>query len=156
MLSNFDIENICYDLKLSCIGVFSKDRLPHMPYKGAYFINLQNINDGGGTHFTFMFLDNTSGLYFDSFGMPPPTNINHLIKNKKMMYNNRQIQDLHSEKCGWFCIALDYYLKYDANMARTLEEKYEDFLNIWGSPERNDDILKEYLEGKISDKGEYI
>jgi hypothetical protein len=44
MLSNFDIENICKELKLPIVGVYSKDRLPEIPYIGSYYINMQNYH----------------------------------------------------------------------------------------------------------------
>jgi hypothetical protein len=64
---------------------------------------------------------------------------------KPIATNNRQIQDIKSEMCGWYCIALDYFLTYDRRSKDYLEE-YDDFLNIWSADtKKNDRILGDYL-----------
>lgn len=150
-LSNFEIEDICEELKLSCIGVFSKDQIPKERKVGAYYINLQNHNDGNGTHWVFMRLfPNAKFIYFDSFGESPPEQIIEWSKPfKPIAINNRQIQDLKSEKCGWFCISLDYYFTYDCKTDKDVFDNYSDFLSIWSSNTKlNDKILKEFLGSK--------
>ena len=52
MISNFDLEKIADDMHLDLIGVFSKDNLPKERIVGSYIINLQDQDDGGGTHWT--------------------------------------------------------------------------------------------------------
>ena len=52
-LSASDIEDIAKKLHLPLQGVFSKDELPRNPVVGSYIINLQDADDGNGTHWTF-------------------------------------------------------------------------------------------------------
>jgi hypothetical protein len=152
MLTNFEIEDIADNLKLGIIGVFSKNQLPHRRAVGSYYVNLQDAEDGDGTHWVFFkIFDDAKAIYFDSFGLPPPQDINKfLLPFKPVASNNRQIQDLKSEMCGWFCIACDYYLTYDVDKKRKdIFECYDDFLNIWSiDKKKNDTILKEYLKIK--------
>lgn len=158
MLSNFEIEDICREMGLDCVGVYSKDRLPKYKTHGGYYVNLQNYEDGNGTHFTFFFLSRPPGrpsgggdaIYFDSFGMPPPLEVEAFIRSSKdIMYNNRDIQDLQSKRCGWFCIALHYFLTYEQDENKTLMENYSNFLSTWSfNSKTNDKILEEYLRGK--------
>jgi hypothetical protein len=165
MLSNFEIEDICREMGLDCVGVYSKDRLPKYKTHGGYYVNLQNYEDGNGTHFTFFFLSarppgRPSGggdaIYFDSFGMPPPLEVEAFIREKErslslenIMYNNRDIQDLQSKRCGWFCIALHYFLTYEQDSNKSLMENYSNFLSTWSfNSKTNDKILEEYLRGK--------
>ena len=162
MLSNFEIEDICRDLRLDCEGVYSKDRLPKYRTNGGYYVNLQDYEAGNGTHFTFFFIEpkenplrsNSSGnIYFDSFGVAPPIEVDEFLGNNDIMYNNRDIQDLKSKSCGWFCIALHYFLTYEQDKNKSLEENYSNFLSSWSyDSKKNDRILQEYLKGKTLKK----
>jgi len=148
MLSNIEIEEIAGDLKLPIVGVFSKDKLPEKRYIGSYYINLQNEDDGGGTHWVFFRLfPNHKAVYFDSFGLPMPEDVKQFLKPfSPIPYSNRQIQDVKSQYCGWFCIACDYYFQYDAKKREDIEDQFDDFLNIFSfNQSTNDRILKEYL-----------
>ena len=75
-----------------------------------------------------------------------PENIREFLsKYEPIAWNNRQIQDIKSDKCGLFCIACDYYFQYDCKRADKYE-CFDDFLNLWSiDPKKNDKILKEYL-----------
>ena len=167
MLSNFEIEDICRELRLDCEGVYSKDRLPKYRTNGGYYVNLQDYADGYGTHFTFFFLGgtpktphsrvvggDTPAIYFDSFGVAPPIEVDKFLgTSNDIMYNNRDIQDLKSQKCGWFCIALHYFLTYEQDKNKSLEENYSNFLSYWSfDSKKNDRILDEYLKGKTLKK----
>ncbi len=113
-LSNFDIEEICKELKLPIVGVYSKDELERIDkYEGSYYVNMQDSDDGNGTHWVFMYIDKEGkALYFDSFGIPPPVEIENFLKMFKPFYvNDRQIQDMKSTNCGFYWIALDSFLK---------------------------------------------
>ena len=57
-----------------------------------------------GTHWV-CFKSGSPFIYFDPYGISPPTDIMEVIP-KKLYYNTSQIQDLDSTACGWFCIAL--------------------------------------------------
>ena len=50
MLSNFDLEDMAEKDGLDLIGVFSKDMMPKERVMGSYIINLQDYDDGNGTH----------------------------------------------------------------------------------------------------------
>tara|TARA_R110000765_G_scaffold180900_2_gene286825 strand:+ start:15349 stop:15837 length:489 start_codon:yes stop_codon:yes gene_type:complete len=146
-LSASDIEDIAKKLHLPLQGVFSKDELPRNPVVGSYIINLQDADDGNGTHWTFfrVFKGNRA-CYFDPFGLNMPEDIrDFLSKYEPIAWNNRQIQDIKSDKCGLFCISCDYYFQYDCKRPDKYE-CFDDFLNMWSiTPTLNDKILKEYL-----------
>ena len=50
---------------------------------GAYIINLQNSNDGNGTHWYCLYIENKHAMYFDSYGGPPPKEVVKFFKRKK-------------------------------------------------------------------------
>jgi len=103
-------------------GCISKDQLKYIEKnmnlkhtRRFWIINLQNYNDGGGTHWVALSLLNPEhGVYFDSFSTDPPENILKFMKRyRKTNYmNNEQIQDLKSTSCGYYAIyVLDNLLK---------------------------------------------
>ena len=159
MLTNFDIERICNRLDLPIIGVFNKDELANQERKiGSYYINMQDSDDGCGTHWVLAKIysdddrssDNddkeesvANALYFDSFGIGMPKEVASFLKPFKPIYcNNRQIQNIRSSQCGWYCIACDYVLEHK-QYSDTYLKDYEKFLEIWSKePENNLTILK--------------
>jgi len=145
MLSNFDIERICRKLELPIIGVFSKDKIPKERVVGSYYINLQDADDGDGTHWVmFKIYDNDNredttnkkkesigALYFDSFGLDMPKEVAEFLKPfKPIPYSNRQIQGIRQDECGWYCIACDYALEYKQDGATYLGD-FHKFIALW-------------------------
>jgi len=166
MLTNFEIERICEKLDLPIIGVYSKNELYNIPRKvGSYYINLMDddVVDGegnNGSHWVFfkIYCDEDrddyseeeeeghkmcNALYFDSFGFGMPKAVSNFLKPFKPVYcNNREIQNINSSQCGFYCIACDWILEHKQD-GETYLEDYEKFLNIWNNDvEKNLTILK--------------
>jgi hypothetical protein len=149
MLSNFDIERIAKKTDLPIVGVFSKDRLPKKHQIGSYYINLQNFNDGDGTHWCLMkiYKDNSKSkpkaLWFDPFGLDMPREIEEYLEDyKPIPYSNRQIQGISQTECGWYCLACDYSLEQKDDKETYLEH-FEKFLSLWSDkPATNLKYLK--------------
>jgi hypothetical protein len=149
MLTNYDIEDICKSLQLPLVGVFSKDELPKRHYIGSYYINMENSDEGNGTHWIFCKInDDGKALYFDSFGIYPPENIDtFLTMFKPFMRSNRQIQDIRSESCGKFCLMCDNYINDELKLGNDLEDAFEKFLTVWSDDtKKNDRILNEMMK----------
>ncbi len=139
MLSDNDIERIAREeLDLPIVGVFSKDLLPKGNERqvGSYYINLQNHDDGGGTHWTLakILQDNDGtykGIYWDSFGIGMPLEVGEFFKGlPPIPYNNRQIQDIDTTQCGYYCLYCDYYLE-KLRRCEDIEDDYDNFTKIW-------------------------
>ena len=150
-LSNVDLENIAKQMKLPLIGVYSKDRLPEKRYIGSYIVNMQNYDEGNGSHWVYILItdkDKGKAIYFDSFGVSPPQEIQDFLKPfSPYAVNNRMIQDIKSTKCGLYCIACDIYFKYYYNKKKSIEDNFDDFLNILTfKTDINDDILYSFLK----------
>jgi hypothetical protein len=166
MLTNFDIERICKKLELPIVGVFSKNELYNIPRKvGSYYINMMDDDkvDGEGNNGSHWVLakiycdddrddreeDEGNGLcnalYFDAFGFGMPKAVSAFLKPFKPVYcNNREIQNVNSTQCGWYCIACDYALEYHQD-GETYLEDYEKFLNMWSTNvKKNLTILKQF------------
>ena len=147
MLTNDDLEKIAknYDVKLK--GIFMKDKLTNLPIEdGNYIINMDN-STGIGTHWTALFVSENKAIYFDSFGCVPPQNVIDFVKqrkNIKLGYNNFIMQDLESEKCGFYCIAFLLFLNRSKN--KDIYKATNDFIKMFHNDTlENDEILKNYL-----------
>jgi hypothetical protein len=148
MLSNIDLEEMAREDNLDLIGVYSKDRIPSQRQVGSYIINMQDFNDGNGTHWiAFKIFDNGKACYFDSFGVIYPEDIGEFLKIfKPIAYNNRQIQDPKSENCGRFCLAFIKYFNDFDTKKNDVFEAYDDFLNVFSNDaKKNDKIVKELI-----------
>lgn len=149
MLTNFDLEEIAENHNFDLIGVFSKNLMPKERVAGSYIINLQDYEDGNGTHWVACkIFPNRKCCYFDSFGLPPPPDINSfLMKFKPIASNNRHIQNTKSDKCGYFCLAfIKFFNDFDC-CKNDVFEAYDDFLNCFSNNDKeNDKIVMELLE----------
>jgi hypothetical protein len=116
-LSNIQIEKLVkkYNIK-NFIGVYSKDRLPDKKREGWYIINMENYDDGQGTHWVCAKYDKVNSIYIDSFGFPPPLVVEEYFDDP--IYNTQQVQHLKSLRCGHFCL---YFIK-KFNQKFTLDE----------------------------------
>ena len=116
-----------------------RDTLPKIK-DGAYVINLDEYSDIG-THWGFLYVNNNSVTYFDSFG------VEHIPKEIKAFIDRSlsittiifRIPGYNSIMCGYFCIGfIDFMLA-----GKTLTE----YTNLF-SPnnfKKNDDIILKYF-----------
>lgn len=149
MLSNFDLEDMAEKDGLDLIGVFSKNLMPKERVAGSYIINLQDYEDGNGTHWVCCkIFDNRKCCYFDPFGAPMPIDVNKfLMPFKPIAQSNRHIQDLKSDKCGYFCLAFIKYFNDFNYKKNDVYEAYDDWLNCFSTNEKtNDKIVMEMLD----------
>ena len=114
MLTNFELDHIAKIYDIPLVGVFQKDLLPYPPKSGNYIVNLQSSKDGNGSHYCLLILEETT-FYIDSFGAPPPIEIERFILAFKPLhygYNKEIIQDLENESCGYYCLCFLLYRKH--------------------------------------------
>ena len=143
-LSNIDIINIIKDLKLDKYfgGIHSKNELPkQMMRKKFYIINLQNSDEGGGTHWTcFYYNKPLTSIYFDAFGFIAPKEVQNRIS--PYIFNDQDIQDYDSSACGYFCIA---FIKFLHNKT-DIYTAYKAFINLFKVETfENDKVLYDIL-----------
>jgi hypothetical protein len=141
-LSNTDITYILKAQGVKLNGVFMKDELPSKLKSGFYVVNLQSSQVGDGTHWTAFYYNSKNSFYFDAFGFPAPIEIEQ--KLKKYKYNEKQIQNLNSTACGYYCIAFILFL-YGIKK-KELAIRFEDFVNAFSTNTKiNDKLLYGYL-----------
>jgi hypothetical protein len=150
-ITDTDLKTLAKRFKIKLRGIVSKDQLRRIkPESGSYIINLQDSDAGYGTHWVCLFIQGKKSMYYDSFGKVMPNDIlafcirNH---NKNIVYNADQIQDLNSQACGYYCLAVLHYF--------TTHPKVSDFgyaINIFNKPfdvlhtPENEDILVNYFK----------
>jgi len=131
--------------------ITSKNLLKSQTYKEPMLgtVNIQDHDKGNGTHWVG-FLIPSSGehnYYFDSFGLPPPTEIANFLKqkNRKVIYTDQQIQNINSDTCGEFVVDWLLYMKKHILKPKLLKSKFVDFIyKVYGITdlENNDKIVK--------------
>ena len=123
-------------------GVYSKNKLPKELKQGWYVINLQSSNAGNGSHWTCFKVSQNDLWYNDSMGFPPPTEVIKKCKNN-LYYNKKEIQDIHSTACGWFCIGAIV-----SDTGRSMYD-FNKYINMFSNNTyNNDSILSKYLVSK--------
>ena len=149
MLNSEEIQDFEESLGMKFVGCFSKDQLPLPPKKaGDYYVNLEDHDKGNGTHWTFFkIFDNGKAIYFDPFGVYMPEPVRDFLRPfAPVAVNNRQIQGLTQETCGHYCEACAYYMTFDFDKKKTINENFYDFINMFSdNTNSNNKILKEYL-----------
>jgi len=149
MISNFELEELASMRGIDLIGVYSKDALPDKKRAGSYIINMQNEDDGGGTHWiSFIIFEDGKCCYFDSFGVYMPDDILYWLSIfQPIAINKRQIQDMKSEMCGYFCLAfIEFFKNFDLKHDDVFE-KYDDYINAFSTDlKTNDKIVVQLLD----------
>jgi len=139
-LSDRDIIEILKNQNIHIHGIFMKDELPSKLTKGFYVINLQSSTERNGTHWVALYFNPVCSYYFDAFGFIAPLEIQNKIK--PYAFNDKQIQDLKSSACGYYCIAFIMFLygKQD------IENLYRIFINLFSKDtNKNDEVLEKLL-----------
>ena len=107
-LSNFELEDAVKKLKIRCFkGVFLLDTLPTKPNKKECGIVNFDKSGGSGTHWVAWYKNDKNKIYFDSYGVQPPTEVNKYL-GKSIYYNTDQVQPRGEVFCGHLCL---YVLK---------------------------------------------
>ena len=139
-MSNFDLLDWCKYLKIPIKNVLSRDQtVPHQ-HKLALFIYNLEPHYMSGSHWVTTYVRDGTINYFDSFGMPPFQElVNHAKeKNLNLLHQNRQIQNLYTTTCGYFCL---YFLN---EMHKGVD--YFDLLQVFSfDTEENEKFIENYF-----------
>jgi len=142
-LTNIQIDKLLKNIK-NYKGCYSKDNIRTKLKEGYYVINLQDSNEGDGSHWCCLYVSKYYDLYFDSYGFICPENIEQLCD--KLIYSQKMIQSLNSSSCGYYVVLFILYMnKFNIN-DKLLIVKYNNFINLFNKDEMiNDKILKTEL-----------
>jgi len=153
-LSNTQLDSLFENKEIysnSYLGCFAKDELKKIKPKTKFAVINNADADKPGTHWTCFYCcpNQDEILIFDSMGAPPATDIHTYCSKvaaktgKKMIINKRQLQNLGTDSCGWFCIYVLNHL--------FAGHTFEDILNTFSSnPSQNEHGLYKYFEDSIN------
>lgn len=114
-LTNVELISACKKLKIPIRGVFMRDNLPkRVKSKECGIINLDSTF-GSGTHWVCYLKDDTTKLYFDSFGLKPPLELQRYL-GKDIKYSTYKIQSPDQVICGHFCLHVLNQCKNNINI----------------------------------------
>lgn len=146
MMTNVDLEEKAVRLHIPLVGVFSKDKLPITNKDGGYIINLQDSDDGPGTHWTAFYVEGSSKVYFDSFGVIPPLSVQRFLRNK-YVYSTKHIQNIQSEICGYYVLYFIWFMWNHRYKIKDLRKRFCAFLRLFSSdPTKNKTLLQKYIK----------
>lgn len=153
MNTNVELWKYAKALRIPLRAVVTKDRLGMEPLQnGGYVINLQDDYrvdgyDQQGTHWVAFWVENGKSVYFNSFGLAPPAEVQlFLWKYRPILYNSSQIQNIQSGWCGVYCLA---FLKYMSSSTKiSLPIRFQRFLDFWDDDVENNLRLLKRLMGK--------
>ena len=96
------------------MGIYASNRLPQKIKKRPCLVIVNTDPDTEPSEHWVVMYFSRNGLaeYFDSFGMPPSNNNLALFLTnncKKIIFNNKRIQSLFSNKCGQYCLVYSYF-----------------------------------------------
>ncbi len=137
-LTDQEIMEILKHQQIQCHGCFTVDELKTLK-NGNYIINLN-----GQSHWCALIKKGKKYIWFDSYGFKPPEEVEDLIP-APYYYNKHEIQGLQQTSCGFYCITLLKYLKYNHN--DPFEFNFEHFLEFFGNNKsQNQKLIKQMLE----------
>lgn len=168
MLTNTEIESLAAKMKVPLGHVGFKDELSakHLKPNRYYIINLEDSQCkdskemNQGSHWTgFEVRENHNGhkegLYFDSYGFPPPEYIKKIVKQKfgvSLWHPTKDIQSIVNNACGFYQLALAHLL-HDRRMANgSLKQVTQEFLSLFedlnesNDYKKNEFILKHFFQ----------
>ena len=141
-MSNHDLIHWCKYLNMPITDVLSRDETVPHGHKQALFIYNLEPSYMGGSHWVSTYVKDNVINYFDSFGMPPfQEMVNHAIrKNKTLLHQNNQIQNIISTTCGYFCL---YFLN---EMNKGIS--YYDLLKVFDihDTKKNEKFIERYFK----------
>lgn len=146
MMTNVALEEKAVRLHIPLVGVFSKDKLPITKKDGGYIINLQDSDKGSGTHWTAFYVEGSSRVYFDSFGVIPPLSVQRFLRNK-YVYSTKHIQNIQSEICGYYVLYFLWFMWNHRNRIRDVRQRFCAFLRLFSKdPTKNKTLLQKYIK----------
>ena len=103
-LSNLEIIEAAKKLSLDGFrGVFLRDTLPTKTKLNECGILNLDSSSGDGTHWIMWFKKGKNKLYFDSYGMQPPSELIDYLKSP-IFFNSEGVQQNGEEFCGHLCL----------------------------------------------------
>lgn len=138
-LTNNDINYILFNIVDKYRGCFMSDQGENIK-DGYYYVYNLNNSKQNGSHWVALYKNKFGkSYYFDSYGFIADKEIEPYIK--PYIYNKKQIQDINSTSCGYYCIAFIVFMYFSDN-------KFDDFIKMFDKEnyKLNEFILYQFLK----------
>ena len=149
MTSNFQLLEEANKKHLPRINILCKDELAKVRLRPNinFIINMSDSDEGSGTHWVALYISpDLRAYYMDSFGAICPKEIIAYLKplKRKIAYSQTHIQNLSSDRCGFFSLAFLLYMNKRKKAQESYTETFERFLKYFDldEQEHNDNKLK--------------
>jgi hypothetical protein len=139
------------DVPLVFCGFKTELEKEKLKYNKSYIINMEDEFDedgqrNQGSHYTCFQVNKypngrKEGLYFDSFGMPPPQIVEDFC-GMKMPYATKDIQSLMNSACGWYCLAFLHFINSSESRTGDLYTDASIFTDMFDDLNKSCDHLK--------------
>lgn len=154
LLSNIDLEYLYSKFHIPLNNVLNKDIFKTIkPLRGNYIINIQDSNDGNGSHWVGLILHTKYAIYYDSFGFSMPNDILNFIyrykTNISIIYSTDHIQHKYSILCGWYIFYFHYF--FHTNRKHNFKQLINIHNSLFNLKNRklNDKILQKLITNII-------
>ena len=105
---------------------WNKDRFNRPTKNGGYIINLADEGNEG-THWVALWKENRQCCYFDSFGLPPPLDVERYLP--RYYYNATVVQNPSRGFCGGYC--LEFLQLMNEQRQLPVPQRYQAYLNLF-------------------------
>lgn len=120
-MSNFDIVEIVRKMNIKNFrGVFMADELPNNPLTNECAVVNLDESRNEGTHWVCYWKEGNVSYIFDSYGGRPSKEIVTYLKNTRIFYNDKRIQDFNTVICGHLCLFVLNELSNDKSFDEVL------------------------------------
>ena len=163
-LSDTQIWDLAKKMKIPLVFCDFKDKLKgkKLQHNKFYIINMENEFDedghrNEGSHYTAFQINkyhstgNIKGVYFDSFGQPPPEIVKKFSGLAHLPYNTKDIQSLMNSACGWYCLAWGHFINSYEERSKDLYTDCENFTDLFDDLDKscehhkNEWVLKHFF-----------
>jgi len=154
-LTDIQIRDLAKRMNVPLVFCGFKDELKgKLKYNKSYIINMENEFDkdgerNSGSHYTCFQVNKypngkCEGVYFDSFGQPPPKIVEQFAG--KLPYCDKDIQSLMNSACGWYCLAFLHFINASPYKAGHIYTDASVFTDMFDDLNKSTDHLKnEYI-----------
>ncbi len=106
-----------------------RDQLPpHPVIPECGIVNLDDEGDNpvgnAGTHWVAYYIDSTKKIYFDSFGLEPPKEVEQYLKHhdgRPILMQTQQLQATSDTICGQLCLFVLHHLSLGYEFPKTIK-----------------------------------
>ena len=155
-LTNYQLLDLGKRMNVPLESPYFKDELPlNLKSNVGYIINLEDEEDENGdpntgSHWCALYIreypnEKREAIYFDPYGTGCPQDVEKSMKKtlgKSIPHTTKQIQDLNSDMCGWFCLAFLYYLHTYPKRTKDLYQDVSNFLSFFDDLSKDENMIK--------------